>query len=187
VHQLPNAHGVITTKCFDPHPAIAIAWLRLVQGIWYPSDLHLLQHELLEEILMWQHKLEYLVAHELANSVYNWYAEAMQEDAHLQETSDQQKNLIISPPPQVPDPDQDKNQNKEEERSKEEENDEELNTFVQEKLEELFSKQGTVIKDFYKEVAKMQHIFSKNHMNGDIMSLGENKKIILQKLLEIIK
>ncbi len=57
---------------FDPNPDMAAAWKRLIENDFFQSDLVLLQHELVESIIMNGTEVAYSEAHKIANGLYNW-------------------------------------------------------------------------------------------------------------------
>jgi len=60
-------------KKFAPEPNIAAAWQRLIENKFVRSDLLLLQHEYVEALIMHGTEVRWREAHDLVNSVYDWY------------------------------------------------------------------------------------------------------------------
>lgn len=58
-------------KLLDPDYDMAVAWKRLVSGKYYPRDITLLRHELLESEVEKRYNLTIADAHRMAKSKYN--------------------------------------------------------------------------------------------------------------------
>jgi glycosyltransferase involved in cell wall biosynthesis len=72
-HLLDDYEGGLVRSRFDPDPAIAEAWIRLVEGRPLDADLVLLEHELAESTYMREHPgATYREAHTYADSQHNW-------------------------------------------------------------------------------------------------------------------
>ena len=59
---------------FDADEEIASAWNRLKNGDFIKNDLHLLGHELLEDLVELNFNLDYENSHEIAKKFFNWQA-----------------------------------------------------------------------------------------------------------------